>query len=459
MNTQNTPENICEEIIYSEIPYGKNVKHYNTSKPPKYQLGLFNFLIFALSKMLMMPQKYKIEKIDMEGIKPPYILLSNHMYFVDFYLNSIATFPKKVYNIATVDGYYRRPFLMELIGCMCKRKFTTDPDLVKSVENVLFKKKGIMCMYPEARYSPAGTTAILPDSLSQLIKKMNVPVVVMLHHGNYLHTPFWNYRQPRKVPLYTTVKCVLKSEDIEKMSTGEIQEKIVSEMQYNEYKWQKEQNIEITEPFRAEGLNKILYQCPACKTEHKMETEGSEIYCTHCGKRWEMDTLGELHAKEGETEFSHIPDWFEWERANVRAEVESGKYYFEDEVDVYSLPSCMKFQNVGKAKLTHSSTGFEIEGEYNGKKYKIRRGVSGMYGVHIEYDYCYVRPDDCIDISTSNDSLYCYPTKKDVVTKISFATEELYRYKMAARAARRKAASDAALRSEEVGGKRAMRAE
>lgn len=428
--------------IYSEIPYGKKVKHYDTSKMPKYQLGIFTFLIYALSKILMIGKKYKIEKIDMDGLKAPYILLSNHMYFVDFYLNAIATFPKKVYNIATVDGYYRRPFLMEIIGCMCKRKFTTDTSLVKSVENVLFKKKGIMCMYPEARYTPVGTTAILPDSLGQLVKRMGVPVVVMVHHGNHLYTPFWNFRKPRKVPLYTTLKCVLRPEDIEKMTETEIQTVITKEMQYDEYKWQKENNIVINEPFRAEGLHKILYQCPHCLTEREMASEGITLYCKHCGKRWELAELGELRAAEGETEFSHVPDWFEWERANVRAEIERGEYFFADEVDVYSLPSCMKFQHVGKATLTHSPDGFTIEGEYEGKKYKVRRGVSGMYGVHVEYDYCYIRPEDCIDISTSNDSLYCYPTKNDVVTKLSFATEELYKIKMQKRMERRRAAQE-----------------
>ena len=56
-----------------------------------------------------------------------------------------------------------------------------------------------------------------------------------------------------------------------------------------------------------------------------------------------------------------------------------------------------------------------------------------MYGLHIEYDYCYVRPEDCVDISTDNDSLYCYPTKQNVVTKLSFATEEIYKMKRAER--------------------------
>ena len=34
----------------------------------------------------MAGQPYEIEKIHMEGLKPPYILLSNHMHFVDFHL-------------------------------------------------------------------------------------------------------------------------------------------------------------------------------------------------------------------------------------------------------------------------------------------------------------------------------------------------------------------------------------
>ena len=52
-----------------------------------------------------------------------------------------------------------------------------------------------------------------------------------------------------------------------------------------------------------------------------------------------------------------------------------------------------------------------------------------MYSLHVEYDYCYLRPEDCVDISTDDDSLYCYPTRKNVVTKLSFATEELYKLK------------------------------
>ena len=417
----------------------KNPKYYNTAKLPIRQPLIFTGLIAALSRVAMIGQKFSIEKINMEGLKPPYMLLSNHMYFIDFEICSIATFPHRVNNVATVDGYYRRPWLMELIGCICKRKFTTDLHLVKSIRHVLREKGDVLCMYPEARYSPIGTTAILPESLGKLVKMNKVPVVVLIHHGNYLHTPFWNYRKPRKCPLHATMTQILTAEQVEAMSVEEINEAIRIAMTYDEYKWQKEQNIRITEPFRAEGLHKVLYQCPMCGVEHQMASEGAQLYCKACGKRYEMDELGELHALEGKTEFPHIPDWYEWQRANVRAEIEAGKYSFEDEVDVYSLPRCMRFEHLGKAVLKHDpENGFVLEGEYRDAPYRIERAPQGMYGVHVEYDYCYIKPEDCIDISTDKDSFYCYPKKMDVITKLSLATEEIYKIHMEKRATEKK---------------------
>ena len=115
-----------------EVNYKKK-KYYKTSKFPIRQPRIMTFLLYALCKLTMPRVPYKIEKINMEGLKPPYILLSNHMYFVDFKLSALATFPHRVNNVATIDGYYRRPWLMELLGCICKRKFTNDLHLIKSI--------------------------------------------------------------------------------------------------------------------------------------------------------------------------------------------------------------------------------------------------------------------------------------------------------------------------------------
>ncbi len=405
----------------------KNDKRYNTSKYPIRQPIIVTFLIWLLCKIMLIGKNYQIEKINMEGLKPPYILLSNHMYFIDFELVALGTFPHRVNNVVTIDGYYRRPWLMELIGAICTRKFTKDLHLVKSINRVL-KRGDVLCMYPEARYSPCGTTSYMPESLGKLIRMSKVPVVAVVHHGNHLHTPFWNYRKPRKVPLHTTMTQILTAEQIKTMSVAEINEAVQKALEYNEYRYQQENGILITEPFRAEGLHKVLYQCPHCMTESKMASEGTQLFCKECGKRWNLNEDGTLSALQGETEFSHIPDWFEWEREQVRRQVESGEYYFSDDVEVFSLPRCWRFMKLGNAKLTHDAeNGFVLEGVYRNKSYRIHRWPAETNSLHVEYDYCYIKPFDCVDISTERDSFYCFPKRENVVTKLAFATEEIYR--------------------------------
>ncbi len=422
----------------NKINYDKRVKFHKMDKKPKRQFWFFTWLIHLLS-LIMMGWRTKIEKINMDSLKgKPYILLSNHHSFEDFEVNSLATYPRRVSNIATLEGHYRRAWLLELCGCIPKRKFTTDPNLIKDCEIVLNEYKSILSIYPEARYSPIGTRAIIPDAYGALIKKLNHPVCVLLHRGNHLRSPAWGWRKKRKVKTFSTMKQILTKEDVEQKSDEEIIEIIRRELEYDEYKYQKDFDIIIDEPYRAEGLHNVLYQCPHCMSESHMTSFGSTLKCESCQKEWELDVTGELKAKHGNTEFSHIPSWFEWEREQVKSQIEKGEYSFEDIVDVYSLPNTSKFIPLGKATLKHQpKSGFSIEGHYNGEDFKISRPVAGMYGVHIEFDYCYIRPEPCIQISISNDTFVCYPTKKNVVMKLLFATEELHKAEIAERAAKR----------------------
>ncbi|MBQ5649031.1 MAG: 1-acyl-sn-glycerol-3-phosphate acyltransferase, partial [Clostridia bacterium] len=387
-------------------PNYKNPKKYKTAKYPIRQPIYLTYLITVLSKIMLFGKKYKVEKINMEGLKPPYMILSNHQYFVDFELTALGTHPHRVNNVVNIDGYYRRPWLLELIGAICTRKFTTDLHLVRSIGKVL-RRGDILCMYPEARYSACGTLSYIPDSVGKLVKMNKVPLVIVVHHGNHLHTPFWNFRKKRKVPLYTTMTQVLTAEQIAAMTADEINEVIKKAMDYDEYRYQKENGILITEPYRAEGMHKILYQCPHCLTESKMDSKGTEIFCTECGKRWNLNEDGTLSAINGETEFSHVPDWYEWERSNVTKQVNEGTYSFEDEVYVYSLPRCWRFERLGYGKLRHDpENGFVLEGNYRNADYRIERKPLQTNSLHIEYDYCYIDPYDCVDISTENDSFY-----------------------------------------------------
>ena len=409
-------------------------KHYKTAKYPIRQPRWLTWLIWVLSKIALLGKKYTLETVDMEGLEPPYLLFSNHMAFIDFELSALVTYPKRVNNVVNIDGYHMMPWLLTWIGSICTRKFTNDIHLVKSIRRVV-QNGDILCLYPEARYTPIGTTAFLPDSLGRLVKMNKVPLVVVTHHGNHLYSPFWAYKNKRKVPMRTVFRQVLTAQQVQSMTVDEINAAIRSAMEYDEYRYQLENNILITEPNRAEGLHKVLYQCPHCGTEFQMGSQGAELFCKHCGKRWYLQENGQLMATEGETEFPHIPHWFEWEREQVRGQILRGEYRYEDEVDVYSFPRCYRFIPLGKAKVCHSvRDGFTIDGHYRGQDYHIHRPPKSMNSLHVEYDFHRFRKENCFDISTETDSFYCYPTNPDMVTKLAFATEEIYKLHLPAKA-------------------------
>ena len=409
-----------------EVNYA-NKKRYKTAKYPLHQTKFWTGLIWVISKMMLTGKTYKVEKIDMEELKPPYIMLSNHMHFIDFELAAMGTWPYPVSNVVSIDGYVIKGFLLEWIGAIATRKFTTDVHLVKSIRHVT-KRGDILGLYPEARYTPCGTLAFLPDSLGKMVKMNKVPVVAVVHRGNHLYAPFFDYRNKRKVPMHTTLKQILTAEQTQTLSVAEINDIIRKELAYDDYQYQKDNGIRITEPFRAEGLHKVLYQCPHCKKEFTMDSKGTELFCTACGKRWNWEEDGYLKALEGETEFDHIPDWFAWQRRQVSDEIDRGEYAFCEEVAVFSLPRTTRYMPLGKAKLSHDPVnGFVLDGFYRDAAYHIQRQPAQTNSLHVEYDFGPIKKGcDFVDISTENDSFYCQIDHPGKVTKLGFATEELY---------------------------------
>ena len=399
-------------------------KRFDMKKEPEYpKLRLLSYII---SKIDGIKHKVKIDKSGFKGMKPPYLLLANHNAFMDIKVLTLATFPHPKNYVIAIDGYLEREKLIRMIGGICKRKFTTDLQLIKHLEYSV-KHKRVPVIFPEARYSLCGTTAIISTSLARLCKHLDVPVVMLMMHGHHINSPFWNLTDRKVKGLQAEIKCIIRKEELEHLTFDEINERIQNAFIYDEYKWQKDNNIHVTYEGRAEGLHKVLYKCPHCNTEYQMTSKKNQLICQACHHVWEYSELGELKAIEGETYFSHIPDWYEWERSEVRKEIENGTYHFEGEVHTSMMPKD-RFVDIGKGYLIHDMNGFKLTGEFKGEKYEIELPASKTYGVHIEYEYL-GKFGDCVDLNTLDNTYYVYPHgNKFSVTKFSLATEELYKY-------------------------------
>lgn len=364
-----------------------------------------------------------------DKIEGPFILLCSHNAFMDFSVAYKLLRGRYPNFIVAIDGFIGREQLLRNIGCICKRKFTSDPILVRKIRKVL-DRGDVPVIYPEARYSLCGTTAVLPESLGKMLKLFRTPVMTLICHGHHINSPFWDTSHARGIPYSEADYTLLFTrEELAALSVEEINARLVSAFQYDDFAWQKENRIRIDDPKRADGLEKVLYQCPHCKKEYGMTSRGASLSCSFCGKTWEMTEYGELKAREGETEFSHIPDWYEWERENVKQEVAEGRYSTGIlPVTVRSLPNARKFIDVGTGTMIHDMEGFRVRLDDPGKSdtSEIVLKASDTYSVHIEYRYLF-KFGDCVDLNTKDDTWYVYPENCSfAVTKMALAAEELY---------------------------------
>ncbi len=404
----------------------EKIKHFNFEKKPISPTFIMGLAKGIISFPDLRKRKAKLTKVGMEDIEgKPYLLLVTHSSMVDFNLMLKGTHPYKVNNVMTLEGFktYTEP-LMRSLGVLGTRKFVTDLHLVKNMKYCVDKLKNIFVLFPEARYSLDGCTSYLPDSLGKMVRLLGVPVVVLKIHGNFVTCPQWN-KKNKKTFVEAEMKQIITAEETKSLSVDELNERIADNFQYDDYAWQRDNQIKIDHPGRADGLHALLYKCPACKTEHETDSAGTKLWCKSCGKTWEMDEYGQLHALEGETEFAHIPDWSNWERACVREEIENGTYYFEDDVRIETLPNAWKFYKQGMGKLIQTPEETRVECNYYGEPYILSRSAKSLESMHIEYDY--LGRGDCVDISIPDDSFWCYLTKRDAITKISFATEEIHK--------------------------------
>jgi DNA-directed RNA polymerase subunit RPC12/RpoP len=407
--------------------YNEKVKFFDIARSPKRQAWWTLPIVWSISYFFLKFYRIKIRKINTEGLKPPYILLCNHLQFLDFMVSSIANYPHRINNIVSIDGFNINPFLLRSIGSVPKRKFTNGLYIVKNINYILTELHDIVGLYPEARYSFVGTTSALPESLGKLIKYSKCPVVLLKFQGHHLQKPTWA-KKSRKVKLQSEMKQILTVSEIEKYSFNEINSILHKEFDYNEYDYQKKNNILITEKYRAEGLHKVLYKCPDCSKEFEMDSKGADIFCNSCKSSWFLKETGELECKTGETKFPTIPKWYEWQRDEVRKEIENRSYRFSFSSHVYSLPHPEKFIDLGTASFLQDMSGIKVTGFYNGEPVYYERKALDSYSLHVEYKFPYLKGKDIVSVSSNEDSLFFVPEETNKIQKLSLATEELYKY-------------------------------
>lgn len=390
---------------------------------------LFRALIPILSLWELMKVRFTVEKVGMErlGRKEPCLILMNHSAFIDLKIACTVLFPRPINIVTTADAFVGKNWLMRLIGCIPAQKFVSDPPMVRDMLYALQKNRSSVLMFPEASYSFDGTATTLPESLGKCLKMMKVPVVMIKTKGAFLHDPLYNNLQLRKVKVSARVEYLLSAEEIASKSTKELNEILAREFSFDNFRQQQQEQIRVSEPFRADFLNRVLYKCPHCMAEGKTVGKGTELTCTACGKTYTLTEFGSLEARDGASAFTHIPDWYAWERQQVRREILEGTYRLDVPVDIAVQVDYQYIYQVGSGRLVHDNTGFHLSG-CDGKL-EYHHAPEASYSLYS--DYYWYELGDVICIGNSRIFYYCFPKGAgDVVAKTRLATEELYKITM-----------------------------
>lgn len=365
---------------------------------------------------------YECEDMEKAG-EGPWLILMNHSSFLDLKIASEILKDKPFAIVCTSDGFVGKEGFMRLTGCIPTRKFVTDMGLVSDLQYALHKNGTSVLLYPEASYSFDGTKTPLPGRMGTLFKRLKVPVVMVTAYGSFARDPLYNNLRKRKVKVSALMKCLLSVDEMKTMPSEEIDRILDEAFSFDYFKWQLVNKIEIREDFRGEGLNRILYKCPECLSEGKTRGSGTSLVCEACGKKWEMDIFGQLKSTEGETYFPHIPDWYAWEREEVRKEIEAGSYLLDTEVDIGMIVDYKALYMVGSGRLKHTASGFVLTG--CGGSLHYEQGPRACYSLYS--DYYWYEIGDVICIGNKDCLYYCFPKQKDIVARTRLAAEEIFK--------------------------------
>ncbi len=322
-------------------------------KPKVYPINIvIYFIAFLVLRVFLWI--YKIRKImprDVSELKPPYLVLGNHVGFWDPLLIGFFL-PEKVRFVAS-DAVFRTPFLrffLKGLGTIPKKKNIKDTKVIRDIITVIQQGDNVG-IFPEAVRNWTGTSFPLDPSIVKLIRLLKVPVVVAKLKGMNLFNPRWSVKL-RRTPVLVDYKLLFTNSQVLELREKEIFEGLSEALHNDEVDYQRQARAPIQSQVKAEHISHALYVCPECKSIDSFRCAGNDFHCENCNYDIHIDRYGFFERKsKGELYFDNIRDWYYWEE----------KYLSEMVVEMLETQSNELIFKDTASKVFSSSTDFALD--------------------------------------------------------------------------------------------------
>ena len=314
-----------------------------------YTVGFFAGLYFRWILGL------RVERSDIKGIKPPFIVLAGHTSYLDFFTVTIALYPRRM-NYLAAYNFFRDPvlkFLLGLMGAIPKNQFTRDNQAILKTKYVI-SCGGIIAIFPHGCLSNEGRPGgFASPSIAKLIKNLKIPVVAVHTNGGYLTRPRWTKRI-RRGRMDTTVTRVFTSEELSTLSVDNIYRRLISAIDFDDYRWQRKHKVTFKGRHLAEGVELVLYKCPKCNAEFTLHSKGNKLFCLCCDN--EAIVNSKLFFEPGNEDsivYDGIDNWYDFQRENLLTEIHDPDFKITTSTSLlWNEPGKYGYQDMGRGNLS-----------------------------------------------------------------------------------------------------------
>lgn len=384
-------------LIIKKLFYKKDDQHPN-SFVYSFFYNFFNIFIPFMARVKLINQ-------DSLEVSTPSLILCNHQSFYDFYYVAKMFYPYRL-SFVVNSYYYRNKFFRKQfakLNTIKKKLFTADPSTIINIFKAI-KNNNNVVIFPEGRLSIDGTNYNNVENIGALVKKVRIPVNIINIYGAYSVTNKWSKKSHRG-PVRIENKALLKIEDIDKMTSEEINSFIDKNLFVNEFTMTKKFNMKYHSSKKALGLENVLYYCPHCQKEFSFKSDKNSLICSHCGETFTINKF--FSFEKNEYNINTIHDFYLMQKSYETAQMKINPvlktkvkirkcHPIDDRLDEYGEGVCSLEDNV----LT-------FEGSLKEEKLAFKVSLTALaFSCNEEFE-CYF----------NNELYYFYPENPQVCVK------------------------------------------
>ncbi|MFW6368280.1 MAG: lysophospholipid acyltransferase family protein [Spirochaetota bacterium] len=283
---------------------------------PKERRRFFGFLreVFGLWLHWKFQLRFRNKEV-LNGLKPPYLLLPNHVGFWDPFIAGLPI--RHPIHFMVADSNYRSRilrWLLNYIEAIPKTKSRSDMESVKRMLAIR-KAGGVICIFPEGRRTWDGRSLPLIQSTTKLIKLLKIPVITTVFDGMYFSHPCWA-PSIRHGPVSVTYHRLFDGPELRHLSSDAIQDRLSQALAHDDHKSQAQAPSPYRSAHQAEFLERALHTCPSCYAVGQMYSKRSRFSCKNCGYSVHYTEFGSFQTDSDIGCFKSPAEWNDWQIAH-----------------------------------------------------------------------------------------------------------------------------------------------